>query len=166
MKELLLAFILALIIGSIINGWPQQPQAKQAGQGTSTPASASTGSASLAPTVPHRDFPDFNSFPSLNQANFANVVLASKKPVFIICYSPHNLSYERMVPLVAALAQEHADSTTVTKLDILENASLAQKYEIYTVPTFLVFSKGEPVAKLAGIVAKDKLEAMITTAKL
>jgi thiol:disulfide interchange protein len=47
----------------------------------------------------------------------------------------------------------------------MENAALAQKYEIFSVPTYLVFSKGQLTTKLAGIVAKDRLETMIAIAK-
>src|SRR5271155_164239 len=113
MKELLLAFILALIVGSIINGWQQQ-------QATHPSAAGTAGGINPVSAGPRRDFPDFNSFPSLSQSNFGNLVLASEKPVFIVCYSPNNLSYERMVPLIAALAQEHADSLTVARLNIME----------------------------------------------
>ena len=160
MKELLLAFILALIVGSIINGWPRppvKPAQNQAG-------TQNTGSQTSPLPGPHRDFPDFNSFPSLNQANFGALVLTSQKPVFIICYSPNNLAYERMVPLIAALAQDHADSVQVARLNVMENAPLAHEYRIITVPSYLVFSKGKVTAQLAGIVAKDKLETMIATA--
>jgi thioredoxin 1 len=117
------------------------------------------------PPGPHRDFPDFNSFPNLNQYNFDDIVLNSEKPVFILCYSPNNLSYERMVPLIAALAQEHADSIKVARLNILENATLAQKFEVFVVPSYLVFSKRQLINKWTGIVAKDRLEAMIAAAK-
>ncbi len=181
MKEILLAFILALIIGSIINGWQQQPPQEAqrkpiAGTtGNSTKTSENTGSTGKvvgadfvppapAPTGPRRDFPDFNSFPSLDSANFNDLVLASEKPVFIVCFTPNNLSCERMIPLIAALAQEHADSIKMTKLNVLGNAGLAQKYEVYSVPTFIAFSKGQITARLTGVVAKDRLEEMVKVA--
>ncbi len=105
MKELLLAFILALVIGSFINGWQQQaPQAAVPGSAASTTkTSGEQAQQATSPQEPRRDFPDFNSFPSLNQDNFSNLVLASQKPVFVICYSPNSLSFERMMPIVAAL---------------------------------------------------------------
>ena len=179
MREILLVFILALIIGSIINGWPKPPVKRTEQQAPAHIVSAAQSN-SLNPVHPEaanlahpdlvnmpategtrRDFPDFNSFPYLNQDNFSNLVLASAKPVFILCYSPNNLSYERMVPLVAALAQDHADSIQVARLNVIENTSLGQKYGIYSVPTYLVFAGGELRTRLVGIVSKDKLEAML-----
>jgi thioredoxin 1 len=70
-----------------------------------------------------------------------------------------------MVPLVAALAQEHSDSLKVVRLNIMDCPLLAQQYEVFSVPSYLVFSKGQLTTKWAGIVAKERLEDMIATAK-
>ena len=154
MRELLLAFIVALILGSIINGMQLQ-QAAAPGVKPSAPA------ADLA-SGPRRDFPDFASFLALDSTNFESQVLKSTKPVFIDCYVPNNAGCDQMLPLVAAVAKGHTGTVVMAKMNLMDNIVLAHRYELSSVPMFLLFDKGELVSKLAGIVPQERLESMIT----
>ena len=151
MRELLLAFILALIVGSILNGMPPQPKPSE-NKNNSTASSSAT---------PRSDFPAFASITSINEANFNDLVLSSNKPVLIYCYSPNNLPCEQMVPLFAAVAQEHTSIIKFAKLNVIDNALLSNRYEIYAMPTFLLFNHGTLAGQLRGVVPKDQIEALL-----
>ncbi len=150
MRELLLAFILALIVGSILNGMPPpKPNEK-----TKNPTP-------VASNTPRSDFPSFASIASINETNFKDLVLASDKPVLIYCYSPNNLPCEQMIPLFAAVAQEHGGLIKAVKLNVIDNALLSNRYEIYSMPSFLLFNHGSLTGQLKGVVPKDQLEALL-----
>ncbi len=161
MRELLLAFVIAVVIGSIINGWPQ-PKTAQPDSGATSPLSANPSSGNPN-TGAHRDFPDFASFASVDNTNFDSLVLKSEKPVFIDCYVPNNSACEQMLPLVAAVAKTHEESVIMAKLNVMDNLVLAHRYGVGTVPSFLLFNKGALVSKLNGVLPQERLESMIAT---
>ncbi len=154
MRELLLLFILAIILGSIINGMPPA---------TKNPPGQSTQTASDAGNGQRRDFPDFASFMSIDSTNFESQVVKNDKPVFIDCYIPNNTACDQMLPLVAAVGKAHADTIVMAKMNLMDNIVLAHRYELSSVPTFLLFNKGILVNKLVGVVPQDRLESMVTT---
>ncbi len=172
MRELLLAFVIALVIGSIINGWPKHKPAQPGADmnsSTNSPIDSSTNasansSVSMDPeNTERKDFPDFASFASINNANFEQQVLKSGKPVFVECYVPNSPACDQMLPLVAAVAKSHEDSLVMAKLNVMDNLVIAHRYSIGTVPTFLLFNKGTLVSKLNGILPQQRLEAMIAS---
>jgi thioredoxin 1 len=160
MRELLLAFILALVLGSIINGMQLKPNNPAPTGATQNTPSAS--SQEMNTNAPRHDFPDFASFANVNNDNFEQVVLKSQKPVFIDCYVPNNQACEQMIPLVAAVGKNHEDSIVMAKLNVMDNILLAHRYEVSGVPTFLLFDRGELKGKLSGVLPQDRLESMLT----
>lgn len=166
MRELLLAFVIALIVGSVINGMQQKPNnpGQNPGQGSSSAPPADTNNPNETTSMTgNRDFPDFASFPSVDKDNFEQVVLKSQKPVFIDCYVPHNQACDQMLPLVAAVGKNHESSVTMAKLNVMDNVVLVHRYEIGNVPTFLLFDQGNLKGKLSGVLPQDRLESLLAT---
>jgi len=168
MRELLIAFVIALILGSILNGMQQNPNTPNqatnsaaAGQaGNNTSADKSNTSTNTTNTS-NRDFPDFASFANVDGANFNQVVLKSKRPVFVDCYVPNNQACDQMLPLVAAVGKKYEQSITMARMNVMDNIVLAHRYEIGNVPTFLLFDQGTLIGKLSGVLPQDRLESLI-----
>lgn len=159
MRELLWVFVIALVLGSIINDLQQKPK-------TAPPPAVNAQSheiSSADANTPRHDFPDFASYTNVSADNFEQTVLKSPKPVFVDCYIPNNQACDQMVPLVAAVGKKHEDSLVLAKLNIMDNVLLAHRYEIASVPTFLLFEHGELVGKLSGVFPQDRLESMLST---
>lgn len=47
------------------------------------------------------------------------------------------------------------------KVDIDEDSSLAERYQIMTVPTLMFFKGGEVVDKSVGVISEDQIKAII-----
>jgi thioredoxin 1 len=62
-----------------------------------------------------------------------------------------------MHPILDALAAER-DDLRVVGLDVDTHQAIAAKYQILSMPTFMVFRHGEPILRLIGARPKRKLE--------
>ena len=65
-----------------------------------------------------------------------------------------------MSPVIEEIASEVSD-VKVCRLNIDENIEIAQRYGVMSIPTFLIFDKGELSAKTMGAQPKDELVALL-----
>lgn len=74
-----------------------------------------------------------------------------------------------MVPVIEELAKTFAGKVIFAKINIDENHKTASNYKIMSVPTLLIFKKGELVERITGAVSydmlKEKINACIKTGK-
>ena len=102
------------------------------------------------------------SVSNVTDANFGAEVLKSKVPVFVDFWAPWCGPCQMMGPIVEELSAEFgADKIKIVKVDVDQNQEVAGKYQVMSIPTFLVFKNGEVVDKLIGGVQKEKLKEMI-----
>jgi len=70
-----------------------------------------------------------------------------------------------MGPIVDELAKDYeGKNIKIGKLNVDENMEVAGKWEVMSVPTFIVFKNGAPVDTLNGGLQKEKLIEMIDRA--
>lgn len=60
-------------------------------------------------------------------------------------------------PVVEELAREYRGRVAFGKLNVDENPSIAERYEIMSIPTLLVFQEGKPVHTIVGAMPKPRL---------
>jgi len=63
-------------------------------------------------------------------------------------------------PVVEEVAKEYVGKIKVCKLNVDEASAKAQQYNIQSIPTLLLFNKGEIVNQNIGIVSKDAVVDM------
>ena len=99
---------------------------------------------------------------NLTDSNFEKEVIKSEVPVFVDFWAPWCGPCQMMGPILEELSSEYDSSKVkIAKLDVDKNQEVAGKYQVMSIPTFLVFKGGEVVDKLVGGVQKDKLKEMI-----
>jgi thioredoxin 1 len=64
---------------------------------------------------------------------------------------------QRIAPMLEDLAQTHADQLQVAKLNVDENPATAQRFDVMSIPTLILFRDGQPADRIVGAVSKDKL---------
>ncbi len=92
------------------------------------------------------------------EANFQNEVLESDIPVLVDFYADWCGPCKMMGPVVAAMAEKFDGKMKIGKLNVDDDGAVAQKYRVASIPTFIIFKNGEPVANYLGSMSADDLE--------
>ena len=96
-----------------------------------------------------------------NNENFETEVLNSDIPVLVDFYADWCGPCKMMAPIVHQLADVYAGQMKIGKLNVDQALSVAQKYRVMNIPTFIFFKGGEPVATVVGGMSRADLEAKI-----
>lgn len=92
-----------------------------------------------------------------SDGNFESEVLNSDVPVLVDFFAEWCGPCKMMGPVVDKIAQEYEGKAKVGKIDIDKNPGLAGKYNVMSVPTFMVFKQGKIVDTVIGAVSKEEL---------
>ena len=84
---------------------------------------------------------------SLNEKNFEEEVLKSEKPVLIDFWASWCGPCRMMSPVVDEIAEEMKDEVKVCKINIDEEQNLAVKYDVMSIPTFIVIKEGREIGR-------------------
>lgn len=96
--------------------------------------------------------------------NFESEVLQSPVPVLVDFWAEWCMPCKMVAPVLAEIAQEYEGKAKIGKLNVDEQADLAAKYNIVSIPTMLLFKDGEVVQQQVGAAPKEQLEVLIKTA--
>ncbi|HLD20582.1 MAG TPA: thioredoxin [Patescibacteria group bacterium] len=92
--------------------------------------------------------------------NFDAAVLGADKPVFVDFWAPWCGPCKVMSPIVEELAGE-MEGIIIGKVNVDEHSDVAQKYNILSIPTFIIFKGGQVVEQFSGSMTKEALRAKI-----
>jgi thioredoxin 1 len=97
----------------------------------------------------------------ITSADFRKEVLESEEMALVLFSSGWSGLSALMEPKLGRLAASHEGKIKVRKLDFDANKQLAEEYAVHTVPTVLVFQKGELVDRLSGLISERALGARL-----
>ena len=94
----------------------------------------------------------------LNSSEFQNEVLNSNGAVLVDFSATWCGPCKMLAPIVEELSSEMKGKAKVFKVDVDKSGDIAQKYNIMSVPTVMIFKKGNVVDKMVGFKSKDVLK--------
>ncbi|MBM4089197.1 MAG: thioredoxin [Planctomycetes bacterium] len=77
--------------------------------------------------------------------NFEVEVLQSELPVLVDFWAPWCGPCRQIGPVIDQLAAENAGKVKIGKVNTDENPDVSQRYQVFTIPTLVVFKGGEVV---------------------
>ena len=90
-----------------------------------------------------------------------NELIQSESPVLIDFYAEWCGPCKAMMPILDNVKKNIGDKARIVKMDVDKYSELAQEYRIQTVPTFIIFKKGENLWRHSGMIQEKELTAMI-----
>jgi thioredoxin 1 len=66
-----------------------------------------------------------------------------------------------LAPTITELASDYSGKVLVGKLDVDENPKTAECFQVFSIPTLVVFKDGCEAERLVGLCAKNKIEDVL-----
>ena len=99
--------------------------------------------------------PSMSPAASVTNSNFKQEVLQSKIPVLVNFCAPWCSPCRRLAPVIDEVAEQYKGLVLVVKLNVDENLSVASQYNIRSIPTLMLFKRGQRVDMVVGAVTKQ-----------
>ena len=101
---------------------------------------------------------------ALHDDDFDRVIADAQVPVLVDFYADWCGPCKMVAPIMDELARARMGSVLVAKMDTDRNPRTAQRFQIASIPTVMVFKGGEPVARQVGALPRPGYEALLDKA--
>ena len=96
----------------------------------------------------------------LTEENFG-ALSQSDKPLLVDFWAVWCGPCRIMDPVVDRLAAKYSDRMLFGKVNVDEEMSISSRYQVFSIPTFIVFKNGHPLDAVIGAVGEAALERLV-----
>lgn len=96
----------------------------------------------------------------LNDGNFDNFI-SKEKPALIDFWATWCGPCQFMLPIFDKLAKKYENEFSFGRINVDDNQTIAMKFDVYAIPTFILFEGGKVVDRAVGAVGEKGLEGII-----
>lgn len=100
----------------------------------------------------------------INQLDFEEKVLGSKIPVLVDFFAVWCGPCKMAEPVLEELETIYKDKIFFFKLNVDECQGVAQKYDVMSIPTTILFKNGQEVGRQIGFSGKEGFEELLKKA--
>jgi thioredoxin 1 len=98
---------------------------------------------------------------TITQDNFENEVLKSDTPVLVDFWAEWCGPCRRVAPVLDEIAGEMDGKLRIAKLNVDENQEIASRFQVQSIPTFVLFKGGQMVDRTMGALPKAAFQSFI-----
>jgi thioredoxin 1 len=92
----------------------------------------------------------------VSDAGFEGDVLKSETPVLVDFWAPWCGPCRSVAPLVDDLATQYQGKLKVAKVNVDESSQVAMKYQVTSIPTFILFKNGAVADRVLGALPRSE----------
>ena len=96
----------------------------------------------------------------LDKNNFETEVLKNKGIVLVDFYATWCGPCKMTAPIIEQLSEE-IKNVKFVKVDVDQNQELTSQYQVFSIPTFVIFKDGQVIGQFAGAMGKEGFLAEI-----
>ncbi len=96
----------------------------------------------------------------VDASNFEAEVLHADIPVIVDFWAEWCVPCKMISPILEEIADEYAGRLKVAKLNVDEAGEIAAQYNIISIPTLMVFNRGDVAGQQVGAVSKQVIEGL------
>jgi thioredoxin 1 len=97
----------------------------------------------------------------LTDENFDKEVLKADLPVLVDFWAPWCGPCQMTEPVIEELAGELEGKIKIAKLNVDENSQTAQKFEVMSIPTVVIFKGGKEAGRRVGFEGKEGYKKLL-----
>ena len=99
----------------------------------------------------------------LTEANFGEFS-SGGKPLFVDFWATWCGPCRVMDEVVERLAAKYSDRVVFGKVNVDEEINISSRYQVFSIPTFMIFRGGQPIDAVIGAVGEPSLERLLKSA--
>lgn len=103
-----------------------------------------------------------SAFIHVNDSSFDQIVHKSPVPVLVEFGAEWCGPCRQMEPIIEQYAADLEGKLRIVKIDVDESVNLTMQYQVMSVPTLILFHKGEAVQRASGNQPRSRLEEKFT----
>lgn len=93
--------------------------------------------------------------------DFETSILNAGKPAFVDFWAPWCGPCRIIGPIVEELAPSYEGKAVIAKINVDENPGVAQRFQVTSIPTLMMFKDGKLVDRAVGAMPRSELQKFI-----
>jgi thioredoxin 1 len=98
---------------------------------------------------------------AVSDTSFEGDILKCDQPVLVDFWAPWCGPCRSVSPIVDDLATQYLGKLKVAKINVDESSVVAMKYQVTSIPTFIMFKNGEVADRVLGAMARSEFVKFI-----